>query len=227
MPGRKASEEDRREDILRAAYEVAARHGVEALTVRAVAARATVSHGTVLFYFKRRDELVGSLLDRVLDATAVLRTPPAMEDVTPPSARMERLLRAEMDRLSGDPRQFRLFLEYWALGVRNAPIRRKISAALDRYRAAFREVAEAAVVQDEPKLDMRPPRGSRTASRATPDGLAAVAVSLVHGCALQALIDPKGFGVQQHFDAAARLLEQLPAVAERPILQEIAASMRM
>ena len=39
------------------------------------------------------------------------------------------------------------------------------------------------------------------------EGLAAVAVSLVHGCALQAVIDPTGFDIQQHFDAAGRMLE--------------------
>ena len=49
MVGIKVSEEKRREAILRAAYDVAARQGLEALTIRAVAARADVSHGTVLF----------------------------------------------------------------------------------------------------------------------------------------------------------------------------------
>jgi TetR/AcrR family transcriptional regulator, transcriptional repressor of bet genes len=186
MPRQKASEEHRREAILRAAYEVAARHGVEALTVRAVAARAAVSHGTVLFHFKRRDELVSLLLDRVLDATALLRVPNTLDRLTRPTERMEALLRAEMDRLSRDPRTFRLFLEYWTLGVRSAPIRRKVSAALDRYRGAFQTIAEG-----------------------VPDGVAGVAVSLVHGCALQALIDPTGFGIEQHLDAAARLLERL------------------
>jgi len=53
MPGQKASEAQRREEIMRAAYDVASKQGVEALTVRAVAARAAVSHGTVLFHFAR------------------------------------------------------------------------------------------------------------------------------------------------------------------------------
>ena len=211
MPGRKASEDDRREDILRAAYDVAARQGVEALTLRAVAVRAAVSHGTVLFYFKRRNELVVSILDRVLQATTVLHLPEAVQRLTRPSERMEALLRAEMERLSGDPRHFRLFLEYWALGVRSAAMRRKVSAALDRYRAAFRIVADEAVVDDERDMLARSTESAQATPGATSEGLAAVAVSLVHGCALQAVIDPKGFSVQQHFDAAAHLLEQLAA----------------
>jgi AcrR family transcriptional regulator len=216
MPGRKASEEERREDILRAAYEVAARHGVEALTVRAVAARAAVSHGTVLFHFKRRNELVASLLDRVLETTTELRVPEALDGPLRPVERMAALLRAEMERLSRDPRHFRLFLEYWALGVRHAPIRRKVSAAIDGYREAFRTLA-AAVAKNEQDRHTRATTRTRVDPRTAPDGLAALAVSLVHGCALQAVIDPKGFSVHRHFETAAHLFERLtpPQLAGR------------
>jgi AcrR family transcriptional regulator len=205
MPGQKAPEEHRRKDILRAAYDVAARQGVEALTVRAVANRAAVSHGTVLFHFNRRDALVVSLLDSVLDATTVLRVPEDVERLTRPADRLRALLRTEMERLSNDPRQFRLFLEYWALGVRNAIIRRRVSAALERYRGAFRAMAEA-VVHDAATNRRRGTTSLRDVTTGTPDGVAAVAVSVIHGCALQAVIDPKAFSVQQHFDTAARLL---------------------
>ena len=44
---------------------------------------------------------------------------------------------------------------------------------------------------------------------ATAEGVASVAVSLIHGCALQSVIDPKGFDVRQHFDAAAQMLDRL------------------
>jgi TetR/AcrR family transcriptional repressor of bet genes len=208
MPGKKVSEETRREDIMRAAYDVAARQGLEALTLRAVAARAEVSHGTVVFHFKRKHELVVSLLDRVLYATAVLRVPDAVARVTRPSERMHALLRAEMDRLSTDPRHFRLLLDYWTIGVRNATVRQKIRVALEQYREGFRGLAEAMMsggVQPSRRRASQATEGS-TASAA---GVAAVAVSLIHGCALQSVIDPKGFDVHQHFDAAAQMLSQV------------------
>lgn len=209
MVGRKVPEETRREDMLRAAYDVAARQGLEALTLRSVAARADVSHGTVIFHFKRKHELVAALLDRTLYATAVMRVPDAVAQITRPSERLHALLRTEMDRLSTDPRHFRLFLEYWTIGVRNAAIRRKIRLALESYRAALASLASP-LVTDELAVS----RGRR----ATPDpavtaeGVASVAVSLIHGCALQAVIDPKGFDVRQHFIAAAQMIEQLSAV---------------
>jgi len=208
MPGQKAPEEHRRRDILGAAYDVAVRHGIEALTVRAVAARADVSHGTVLFHFNRRDALVAALLDRVLEATTVLRIPADVERLTRPAMRLRTLLRAEMERLSGDPRQFRLFLEYWALGVRDATIRRRVRAALEGYRRAFRAVCEAVARANHPTR-RRTGAARRTSSQAATDGLAAVAVSLVHGCALQAVIDPKNFNVLQHFETASGLLDAL------------------
>lgn len=210
MAGKKASEETRREDIMRAAYDVAARQGLDALTLRAVAARADVSHGTVLFHFKRKRELVSSLLDRVLYATAVLRIPDQIARITRPSEQLHALLRAEMDRLSTDPRHFRLLLDYWTVGVRSAPIRQAIRIALENYRAGFRDLADAVVGGD---LQPTGKRGARTqeAGAATGPGVAAVTVSLIHGCALQAVIDPKGFDVEQHFDAAAQMLDRLSA----------------
>jgi len=208
MVGKKLAEETRREDILRAAYDVAARQGLEALTLRAVAARADVSHGTVVFHFKRKRELVTSLVDRVLDATAVLTIPDAVAKISRPSERMHALLRAEMNRLSTDPRHFRLLLDYWTIGVRNATIRQKIRVALERYRAGFSDLSNA-IMNGELRPARR--RGSQSAERptVTATGIASVAVSLIHGCALQSVIDPRGFDVQQHFDVAALMLERI------------------
>jgi AcrR family transcriptional regulator len=163
-----------------------------------------------VFHFKRKHELGAALLDRVLYATAVLRVPDPVAQITRPSDRLDALLRTEMDRLSTDPRHFRLFLEYWTIGVRNAAIRRKIRVALDSYRAALASLASP-LVTDE----LAVPHGGRAT-----DGesvvTASVAVSLIHGCALQAVIDPKGFDVRQHFAAAAQMIERLSVVNAAP-----------
>jgi AcrR family transcriptional regulator len=218
MPGKKVAPDARREAIRLAAYDVAARQGLEALTLRAVATRANVSHGTVVFHFKRKRELVAGLLDQVLYATAVLRIPDVVSQIVRPSERMHALLRAEMDRLSADPRHFRLLLDYWTVGVRNAAVRRKIRVALQQYRDGFRDLADA-VVSGEFKPFRR--RGSRATDTqtATVEGVAAVSVSLIHGCALQAVIDPNDFDVEQHFSTAAQMFERL---ANEPLLARAA-----
>src|SRR5688500_18500392 len=127
MPGQKASEASRREQILKAAHEVALRRGIEGVTVRAVAARAQLSHGLVLFHFKRKDQLVSALLDRVLATTLSLRVAEEIAPIQDPRHRLRALLQQEVDRLAHDTRQVRLFLEYWALGTRSPVIRRQIS----------------------------------------------------------------------------------------------------
>jgi AcrR family transcriptional regulator len=195
MPGRKAAEAIRREQILKAAYEVALRGGIDGLTVRAVAARAKLSHGLVHFHFKRKSQLVLALLDWVLATTTLLDIPPHIANIPHAHDRLRALLRHEMDRLAQEPRRIRLFFEYWALGTRDAPIRAKISAELDRYRAAFRTMTEE-MIRAEP---------ARCAG-VTADGLAAVAVSFINGCAVQAMIDPGHFDLEEYLAAVEGII---------------------
>ena len=124
MPGRKASETKRREQIFRAAFEVAARDGLEGLTVRKVSTRARLSSGLVLFHFRTKDKLIRALLDWVLATTTVLHVTDDIAQIVAPLDRLIALLRREMYRL---PPMFELA----------------------RYREAFRPMAEE-VLQSEP-----------------------------------------------------------------------------
>lgn len=198
MPGQKAPEEARRDQILNAAYAVALRAGIGGVTVRAVAAEAGLSHGLLVFYFKQKDQLIAALLDRVLATAALLRIPEDFAQLPHAADRLRALLRQELERLARGPQDFRLFLEYWALGVRQPPIRARIAAALERYRGALRTVA-AGMLRADPVRH----------AGVTPDGFAAVAVSLISGCAMQAMIDPETFDLATYFGAVQGLLDPL------------------
>lgn len=198
MPGLKAPEEARREQILRAAYAVAQRTGIDGVTLRAVAVEAKLSHGLVVFYFKRKEQLIGALLDRVLATTAMLHVSEEIARIPHAPERLGALLRQELGRLARDPRGSRLFFEYWALGVRRAAIRRRIGAALERYRAVFKAIAHEMLPPDSPN-----------GTEMTADALAAVAVSLINGCAVQALIDPGRFDTEAYLAAVEVLIERL------------------
>jgi TetR/AcrR family transcriptional repressor of bet genes len=202
MPGPKASEALRRQQILKAAHEVALRQGIDGLTVRAVAARARLSHGLVLFHFKRKDQLVSALLDRVLAAILSLHVAADLARIGNPLDRLRALLRQEVDRLSRDRQMVRLFLEYWALGNRNSAIRVKIVTELERYRAAFRVLAEE-VLRAE---------GARFPGLA-PEGLAAIVVSFINGCAVQAMIDPDRFDIEQYLATVQGIGGKFPLAA--------------
>ncbi len=198
MPGKKASEEARREQLLKAAFEVAAREGIGGLTVRSIAAEAQVSHGLVHFHFKTKDQLVRALLDWVLAATLTLHIPDEVAQSPRPLDRLRSLLQQEMNRLSHEPRRTRLFFEYWAIGTRDAAIGERISAELERYRSALRALAEE-VLHAEPAAF----------GGVTPDGLAAVAVSFINGCAVQAMIDPRRFDIGEYLAAVRGIIGQL------------------
>ena len=200
MPGQKASEETRRTQILKAGYEVASRKGLDALTVRLVAHRAKLSTGLVLFHFKTKDQLIIALLDYVLQTTSVFQVTEEITSIPVPLDRLLALLRREMNRLASEPRLIRLFFDFWAKGFTHALIRTKMQAELDRYREAFRLIAHD-VLRAEPE---------RFAG-VTPEGLSAVAVSFIKGCAVQSMIDPENFDIEEYLAATNGLLGQLAA----------------
>ena len=199
MPGTKADEAARREQVLTAAYQLASKRGLAALTIRDVADRAGLSSGLVLFHFGSKERLMLELLEWVLATTTILRVGPEIGAIEPPLDRMLAVLRQEMARLSSEPARIRLFFDFWSAGIWNRPIRVRMQRELDRYREAFLPIATA-VLHAEPE---RFPD-------VTAEGLSAVAVSFIKGCAVQAMIEPD-LDITDFLAAVVGLIEQKPA----------------
>lgn len=202
MPGIKAPEAHRREQILQAAYEVAAQHGLDGLTILRVAAAAGLSPGLVPFHFGSKRKLLLSLLDWLLETTTVLHVGPEIAAIASPTERILALLRQEMARLSSEPARTRLTFDYWTAGVRDDAVRERMRAEFARYREAFRPIVEAAIAGEPARF-----------AGVTADGFAAVAVSFVKGCAVQSMIDPEHFDIAEYLSAAEVLLGQLAGSA--------------
>jgi len=115
-----------------------------------------------------------------------------------PLDRLRALLQREMHRLSSEPARMRIFFEFWVMGIRNREIRGKMQAELDRYREAFRSIT-VEVLQTEPDRF----------AHVSAEGLAAVAVSFIKGCAVQSMIDPKHFDIEQYLAAVQGLVGHL------------------
>ncbi len=189
MPGERASEDVRRGQILRASFEVAAREGIGGLTLRAVAAEAGLSHSLLVFYFQRKERLVLELLEWLLASTA-LRVPDEIARIPAAADRLHALLEHELARVAAQPKHTRLFFEYWARGTHDRVVGERISAELERRRGEFRAIMEELLLADP---DAFP--------RATADGMAAVAVSWLHGCAVQGMVAPGRFDVGDYLAA--------------------------
>jgi AcrR family transcriptional regulator len=200
MPGQRENQATRQEQILEAAYEVALRRGIDGLTVRAVAARARLSHSLVLFHFKRKDQLGLALLDRVLAGTLSLTLPNEIRTIRNPRERLQALVSQELQRMSEEPRRLRLLLEFWTRGGHNAVIRQKIGAGLSEYRTAFQDVLSEM-------------SNGKTGGRSSSAGLAAVAVSLIIGYPVQAMLDPERLGEGEYLASVQGVLAHLGLAA--------------
>ena len=188
----------RRGQIVEAAFEVASREGIGGLTIRAVAAEAGLSHALVVHYFERKERLVHALLDWLIETTSVLHVSDDVARFPRALDRLHALLQQEMARLSHQPRHTRLFFEFWALGARHEEIRVRISAELERYRAAFRTIMEE-LIEAEPARFVG----------ATADGMAAMAVSWIHGCAVQAMVDPAHFDTDEYLATVRGIVAEM------------------
>lgn len=203
MPGTKIAESLRREQIVSAAFRLASRGGLRAVTIRDVAAKARMSPGLVVFHFRTKERVLLALLDHVLATTITLRVDPAIEAIEDPLERLIAMLRQEMGRLSTDPLHNRIFFEFWNEGMSNRPVRVRMQRELDRYRTAFHGVAREVIASD-------PSRFAGTSA----ESLAAVAVSFIKGCAVQSMVEP-GLDVSGFLRAAEALLIPVSSDARR------------
>ena len=168
MSGRRKQLDERRSELVAAARAVAMSDGLEQLTGRKVAAKAGLSSGLVFFHFETREALLEAVLDALLEDIFGGLTMP--EGAGTPEQRLLSFLQQRFERLRTERRQVELFIDFWVLGLRNASIRKRIRAGLERYRDAVRPVGDEL---------------ARTRSGLTGDGLAQLAVSFILGSALQ------------------------------------------
>ena len=199
MPGRKAPEEQRRLEILKAAYRVAARERLTGLTAQAVAAEAGVSKGLVFFHFGNRDGLLVALLDWLLEVTLVAPEMPERLAGRNPAERMLAAIRRDVEALPRQRERVALFFDYWVMGTRHPGVQRAIRGALNRYRDAFRPLAEEVVAAEPARF-----------AAAGAEGLAGVAAGFIEGCALQVVMDPERFDVDGSMATLAALVAQPP-----------------
>ena len=196
MPGARMPEEERRAEILKGAYEVAVRETLGGLRMRAVAEAAGVSKGLVFFYFDDKETLVLALLDWMLEQGPTVEVPQEMPPETVhPARRLLVLVSHQVALLKERADRVEVFLDFWVMGTSVPQVQRKIHEAFERYRREFLPY-------------------TRTVARALPDrfddgtaeGLAAVIVSFIEGCALQLSANPEEFNVDRYMRAVEALV---------------------
>ncbi len=124
-----------RQALLRATIVVAARGGLRALTYRAVATEAGVSHGLVRHHFGTRDQLIAAALDYAV--TESLRATSMFDDVTDAEG-----FAAGIDSLAQRDPDAQAFQYELLLEARRRP---ELRPHAERYYAAYRDANAAAL----------------------------------------------------------------------------------
>ncbi len=187
MPGKKESEVLRREQIVQAAFRVAAREGLEQLTIRLVAAEAGLSAGLVFFHFESKETLLLALLDWLLDS---LFEPWEASENMSPTDRLLALLQLDLQDLSQQDEQaaarLDLFFTYWTLAVHDPVINERIQQAIERSRQVFLPTVQALIESDPVRF-----------KHVTSAGFVTVIIGVTQGYAMQTLLNNQRVDVEQ------------------------------
>jgi TetR/AcrR family transcriptional regulator len=98
---------EKRELIIEAALEIFAQHGFRGATIDQIAEAASMSKPNLLYYFKSKDDIHRTLIQRLLDTwLAPLRE---IDDVGDPVTELRNYIRRKLEMARDYPRESRLF----------------------------------------------------------------------------------------------------------------------
>jgi AcrR family transcriptional regulator len=195
MPGVKAPEDRRREQILAASCRVALRSRVAGLSTRAVAAEAGISNGLLFFHFGNREGLLLALLDWLLAHTILGRAGARTGAKGSAAATLAAEVREDIECLHQDREKIALFFDYWFMSSQDQKIRRRIRLALRRYRESYIPLARN-LIEENPA-----PYGNLT-----PESVAGLVTGFIEGCALELIAEPRAFDAKARAQAVVGLL---------------------
>lgn len=187
--------EERRKNLIRAAWRCAARKGFRDLTIDEICEEAGVSKGSFYGYFPSKEDLLVALLE---DEAAGRLT--ILEDIGRTSSGVERLqafARAMLER-GDDPARVQVLADLWATVGTQSPVREAFSASIGARRGVLRGWIDDAV-QEEDIVDL------------PPNALASILIALGDGLLLHAALDPTAFQWRNVRKVLLLLLEGLRA----------------
>jgi AcrR family transcriptional regulator len=187
--------DQRRHQIMDAAFAVFSRLGFERASMDDIAKEAGVSKGALYLYYKSKDAIIGKLLQIFFDqALKQIHTITAGEgSVTTQLLNLTRQLAREMDRMAAmQP----ITLQFYAIAARHADVRQRLRVYFAEYRTVMEEVIRRGIAQGEFHADANPSEVAITFS------------ALYEGLGLLWLVDPQGADWHTQMESSTRLLLQ-------------------
>jgi AcrR family transcriptional regulator len=185
--------EDTRDRILEAACELIAEDGIDEVRIARVAMRAGASTALVHHYFSTREELLEQALIHSFEAAGDER----FGDEAPAKTATARLARAIRDSLplpGPQEREWVLWVELWLRAVREPQLRAVAAELYRRYRQWLADAIRAGVESGEFSADV------------DVDAAADLAMALLDGAGIRALIDDPAMDAEAALSLVARQL---------------------
>lgn len=209
---RRLPPEERERSILHGAVTLATESGLEALTVRAVAARVGVTPALVAHYRPVMESFVAEVFTTIVAAERdeVIASYDASVDLRTNLLRLiETLLDEERDDVA------MVWVQSWALGARNEHLGARVRAEMDLWHSALEDLiaraldadqvlAEDPVLREDPVLTEDP-------VRLDPDSSAWMLLAMVDGMSAHSLVH---WAPRDRADLARRTLSAVLAAAQ-------------
>jgi AcrR family transcriptional regulator len=188
--------QERRAELARAVWQLAAREGVEALTVRRVAAEAGWSTGALVHYFRDKEELILFAFETTVDRVG--RRLRAAAERTDDPLELARALLVEGLPLDAERRaEVRVWFAVLGLALTRPALARAERVAYRAWRgrlaATLREAQERGLL--DPELDC--------------EREAAALIALVDGLAVQATFEPRALPSERLLELVDERLARL------------------
>lgn len=195
--------DERRNELAAAVWRLASREGLEAITVRRVAAEAGWSTGALVHYFRDKEELIRFAFELTADRAA-RRIEAAAATLSDP-LELARTMIVEALPLDRERRtEVRLWFAFLGLALTRPVLAR---AQRDAYRAWRRMLAGA--------LREAQQRGELTQNLDCEQEAAAL-IALADGLAVQATFEPRALPPQRQLELVDERLERLRAKSPAP-----------
>jgi AcrR family transcriptional regulator len=169
--GRKSNATKRREEIIWALFDCLVTSGHEKITIKQIAARASLPHGVIHYYFEKKDDIVTALVTS-LTGTYKALFEEAVKSVADPTERLTRMLDYLVEAFVFDRNLNRVFYNLVQMGFERRDVNGPLRRMLEAYRGTMKIVFKSAGAGKESAL------------------LSFLLVALIEGLALQWMIDP-------------------------------------
>lgn len=180
--------------ILDAACDLIAEEGIDDVRIARVAQRAGASTGLVHHYFSTREELLEQALIHSFERAGELRFGEGPEDGSTAAAAMAAAIRESLPAPGEQEREWVLWVELWLRAVREPDLRPVANRLYERYRAWLASLIRAGAESGEFRDDV------------DPEVAADVAMALLDGAGVRAMLDDPGMGVEGARALIARAL---------------------